>query len=143
MVSQVRILLNIIQLDEQLVHRKFWLYLEQFICDSLTSAFTHYLLDRDLDTTYKEAVAHVARKKLTGRVVQKEGMVTRREIRGKITKRAEDKVEKARNALRRAKIATKKKEKAEINTQKRTKKALFKEVKAYLKARPQLAKSLT
>ena len=66
-------------------------------------------------------------KKLTGRVAQKGGVITVREIRGRITKRAAEK-----------------KAKAEINTRKkRTKKALFKEVKAYLKARPQLAKSLT
>lgn len=65
------------------------------------------------------------------------------EVREKIAKRAEDEVEKARNALRRAEIAAEKKEKAEVNAQKKTKKALFKEVKEYLKARPQLAKSLT
>ncbi len=44
---------------------------------------------------------------------------------------------------RQAEIAAEKKAKAEINAQKRTKKALFQELKAYLKARPQLAKSPT
>ncbi len=142
-VCQARTLLNTIQQDERPVHRKFRPHLEQFICGSLTSAFTHYFLDRDLDATYKEAAARAVRKKLTGRIAKKEEVVNVREIRGRITKRAEDKVEKARNASRRAEIAAEKKAKAEINAQKRTKKALFKEVKAYLKARPQLAKSLT
>ena len=137
-------MLNTIQQDKRLVHRKFRPHLERFICGSLTSAFTHYLLDRDLDATYKEAAARAARKKLTGRVAQKGGVITVREVRGRITKRAEDEVEKARNALKRAGIAAEKKAKAGgINARKRTKKALFKEVKAYLKARPQLATSLT
>lgn len=38
-----------------------------------------------------------------------------REIKGRIIKQAEDGVEKVRNALRQAKIAEEKKEKAEIN----------------------------
>ncbi len=92
---------------------------------SLTSAFTHHLLDRDLDATYKEAAANAARKKITGRAAQKERVITVREIRGRTTKRAE--------------IAAEKKAKAEINARKRTKKALFKVVKAW----PQLAKLLT
>ncbi len=117
--------------------------MERFICGFLTSAFTHYLLDRDLDATYKGAEARATQKKLTGRVAQKGGVVTMREIRGRITKRAEDEVGKTKNALRRAEIAAEKKAKAEINAQKRTKKALFKEVKEYLKVGPQLAKSLT
>ncbi|MCJ1349797.1 hypothetical protein MMC31_008038 [Peltigera leucophlebia] len=142
-VGQARTLLNTFQQGERLVHRKFRPHLERFIRGSLTSAFTHYLLDRDLDATFKEAPARAARKKLTGRVAQKGRVIILREVRGRITKRAEDEVEKARNAVRRAEIAAGKKEKAEIIAQKRTKKALFKEVKAYLEARPQLPKSLT
>ncbi len=142
-VGQARTLLNTIQQDKRLVHRKFRPHLERFIRGSLTSAFTLYLLDQDLDAAYKEAAARVAQKKLTGRVAKKGGVITVCEIRGRITKKAEDEVEKARNALRRAEIAAEKKAKAEINAQKRTKKTLFKKVKAYLKARPQLAKSLT
>ncbi len=141
--SQARTLLNTIQKGKRLVHQKFRPHLWRFIRGFLTSAFTHYLLGRDLDATYKEGAARAAQKKLTGRVAQKGGVITVREVRGKIAKRAEDEVKKARNALRRAEIAAEKKEKAEVNARKRTKKALFKEVKAYLKARPQLAKSLT
>ncbi|MCJ1347006.1 hypothetical protein MMC31_005226 [Peltigera leucophlebia] len=129
--------------DKRLVHRKFQPHLERFIRCFHTSAFTHHLLDRDLDATYKEAAARAAQKRLTGRIAQKGGVITMREIKGRITKQAKDEVQKARNALRRAEIATEKKAKARINARKGTRKALFKEVKAYLKARSQLAKSLT
>ena len=64
-VGQARTLLNTIPQDERLVHQKFRPHGERFIRGSLTSAFTHYLLDRDLDATYKEAAACAARKKLT------------------------------------------------------------------------------
>ena len=93
---------------------KFRPHLEQYIRGSLTSAFTYHLLDRDLDATYKEAAANAARKKITGRVAQKERVITIREIRGRTTKRTEDEAEKPKNALRRAEIAAEKKAKAEI-----------------------------
>ncbi len=89
-VGQARTLLNTIQEDKRLVHRKFQSHLERFICGSLTSAFIHYLFDRDLDATYKEAAACAAQRKLTGGVVQKGEVVNVREIRGKIIKRADD-----------------------------------------------------
>ncbi len=94
-VGQARTLLNMIQQDERLVHRKFRPHLERFIRGFLTNAFTHYLFDRDLAATYKEAAANSAQKKLTGRVAQKGGVVTVHEIRRRITKQAEDEVEKA------------------------------------------------
>ena len=142
-IGQIRTLFNTIQQDKQLVYQKFWPYFEWFIYGSFTSSFTHYLLNQDLNATYKKAAAHAAQKKFTGRVAQKGRVVIIREIRGRITKQAENKVKKAKNALRGAEIAIEKKEKAEIKAQKRTKKALFKKVKAYLKTRPQLGKSLT
>lgn len=82
------------------------------------------------------------KKKLIGRLAHKGRVVTMREIRKRITKRDKYEVEKARNALRQVEIAAEKKEKAKINTQKRTKKTLFKEVRAYLKVRPQFVTSL-
>lgn len=45
-----------------------------------------------------EAAVHVAQEKLTGRVAQKRGVITTREVRGKIAKRAEDEFEKASSA---------------------------------------------
>ncbi len=107
-VGQARTLLNTTQKEKRLVHQKFRPHLERFIRGSLTSVFTYYLLDRDVDATYKEAAAPAARKKLTGWVAQKGGVITVREVRGKIAKRAEDEVEKARSALRRAEIAAEK-----------------------------------
>lgn len=51
-----------------------------------------------------------------------------REIKGKIAKRAENKVEKAKNTLRKAKIAVEKKEKRRLIL-KKDQKVLFKESK--------------
>ncbi len=44
-VGQAQTLLNTIRQNERLVHSKFRPHLERFIRGSLTSAFTHYLLD--------------------------------------------------------------------------------------------------
>ena len=74
--------------------------------------------------------------KITKRAEQKKAVITLLEIKERTTKQAEDKGEKARNALRQPEIDVEKKAKAEITAQKRTKKAWFKEIKAYLKARP-------
>ncbi len=65
------------------------------------------------------------------------------EIKERTTKQAGDEVENTRNALRQAEIAVEKKAKAEINAEKKTKKAWFKEFKAYLKVKLLLATSFT
>lgn len=70
-----------------------------------------------------DAAARAARKKLTGPAAQKGGGIIVREIRGRIAKRAEDEVEKARNALRRAEIAA---EKAEVKRPEKDKKSFVK-----------------
>ena len=54
-------------------------------------------------------------------VAQKGGVISVREVKGRIAKRAEDEVEKARNALRKAEIAVKKKEKRGLMLEKRPK----------------------
>lgn len=102
-------------------------HLEKLIRGSLTSAFTHYFLDWDLDIAYKEAAAARAarKKKVTGQIAQKGDVIIVREVRGRIAKQAEDEVEKARNALRRAEIAAEKKEKAEVNARKKRQKKLY------------------
>lgn len=56
-VGQAPTLLNTIQQDKRLVHQKFRPHLERLIRSSLTSTFTHYLLDRVLDANYNEAAA--------------------------------------------------------------------------------------
>lgn len=47
---------------------------------------------RDLEITYHEAIARAACKKLTGKVVQKGGDITVRDMRAKVTKRVETEV---------------------------------------------------
>ena len=141
-VVQARTLLNTIQQDKRLVHRKFQSYLEHFIRGLLTSAFNHYHLDRDLNAIYKEKAARTAQKTIPRLAAQKRRVITLLEIRGRTIKQAENNVEKTRNALRQTEIAVEKKAKAKINIRKKTKKAWFKDVKVYLKARSWLATSL-
>ena len=83
-----------------------------------------------------------AREKLTGRVAQKGGVITVRDVRAKVTKRAETEVEKAKEALDQAEVAELKKENAMIAAQKKLRNQLHKELKAYLKARPALTNLL-
>ena len=66
-----------------------------------------YCGERDLEITHREAIARAgAKKKLTGRVAQKGGVITVRDVRAKVTyihtRREETEVEKARKALERA-----------------------------------------
>lgn len=58
----------------------------------------------------------MTQKNNTKRVALNEKVVTRRQIRKRITKQAKDKLAKVGNALRQAEIDTKKKEKAEIHS---------------------------
>ena len=60
-------------------------------------------------------------------------------MRAKVTKRAENEIEKVRKVLDRAEAEELKKENARIAARKRLRKQLHKELKAYLKARPALA----
>lgn len=80
----------------------------------MTSFFTYYLFDQDLDATYKKVVAYIINKKLKKWVIQ----VTICVINETITKQAKDKFEKARNTLRRGEINVEKMVKVEVNTQK-------------------------
>ena len=84
-------------------------------------------------------IARAARKKITGRVAPKGGVITVRGVREKVTKIVETEVEKARRALERAEAAELKKENARIAAHRKLWKQLHKELKAYLKARPALA----
>ncbi len=140
-IGQARTLLNTIQQDEWMVYWKCRSHIEKVIHGSLTCAFTHYLLHRDLNAIYKEEAALAAQKEIIKQAEQKRAVITLLEIRERTTKWAEDEVEKTRNALRQAEIAAEKKAKAEINAQKRTNKTWFKEVKVNLKARPRLRTS--
>ena len=140
--SQAQTLINSMKKDHRLVHPKFRPYLDRFIRGSVSNSLRCSIAERDLEITYIEAIARAARKKLTGRVAQKGGVITVRDVRAKVTKRAETEVEKARKVLDRAEAAELKKENARIAAHKKLRKQLHKELKAYLKSRPALAKLL-
>ena len=84
----------------RLVHPKFQPYLDRFIRGSVTNSLQCSIAERDLEITHREAIARAARKKLTGRVSQKGGVITVRDVRAKVTKRVETEVEKARRGFR-------------------------------------------
>ena len=83
-----------------------------------------------------------AQKKLTSKVAQKKGVIMVQNVYAKVIRREKTKVEKARKALERAKVAELKKENTKIATHKKLWKQVHKEFKTYLKARPVLGKSL-
>ena len=140
--NQAHTLINSMRRNQRLVHPKFQPYLDRFIWGSVTNFLRCSIAERDLEITHREAIARAARKKLTGRVAQKGGVITVRDVRAKVTKRVETEVEKARKALDRAEAAELKKENARITAHKKLRKQLHKELKAYLKARPVLANLL-
>lgn len=93
--------------------------------------------------TYEETTTYAAPKKLKRQIAPKGGMITVSDLREKITKRAEDKVEMTRNVLKPAEIVVEKMEKTEIHAQKEKKNPLLKEVKVYLRPRLWLIKLLS
>lgn len=75
--SQAQILINTMKKDHRLVHPKFQPYLDRFIRGSVSNSLRCSIAERDLEITHSEARA---RKKLTGRVAQKGGVITVRDI---------------------------------------------------------------
>lgn len=117
--NQANTLINSMRRDQRLVYPKFQPYLERFFCGSVTNSLRCSIAERDLEITHREAIARAARRKLTGRVAQKGGVITVRDVRAKVTKREETEVEKARKALERAEAAELKKENARIGAHKK------------------------
>ena len=140
--NQAHTLINTMKKDHRLVHPKFQPFLDRFIRGSVSNSLRCSIAERDLEITHREAIARAARRKLTGRVAQKGGVITVRDVSAKITKRAETEVEKAMRALDRAEAVELEKENARIAAQKKLWKQLHRELKAYLKARPTLANLL-
>ncbi len=81
------------------MHPKFRFYLDRFIRGSVSNSLRCSIAERDLEIKYSEAIANAARKKLTGRVVQKRRVITVWDVQAKTTKQAESEVEKAKKAL--------------------------------------------
>ena len=97
--------------NERLVNRKFRPYLERFIQSSVTNAINRIIAERDLEITHREAIAQAARKKLTGKIAQKRGVILVRDVYVRITKRNANEVKKARKALEQAEAAEARKKK--------------------------------
>ena len=112
--SQAQMLINNMKKDHRFVHPKFWPYLDRFIRGSVSNFFRYFIVKRNLEIIYSEAITHAACKKLMDRVAQKRGVITVRDMGAKITKRAENEMEKARKALDRAEAAELKKENVKI-----------------------------
>ena len=74
--NQAITLINSIKRDQRLVHPKFQPYLDRFIHGSVTNSLQCSITERNLEITHHEAIARAVRKKLTGRVAQKEGVIT-------------------------------------------------------------------
>lgn len=68
--------------DQRLVHPKFQPYLDRFVRGSVTNSL-------------RSDIARAARRKLTGRVAQRGGVVTVQYVRAKFTNGLETEVEKA------------------------------------------------
>ena len=58
------------------MHFKFRPYLDRFIRGFVTNSLRYFIAERDLEITYREAIALAARKKLIGRVAQKRVVIT-------------------------------------------------------------------
>ena len=117
--NQAITLINGMKRDQRLVHPKFQPYLNRFIRGSVTNSLRCSIAEHDLEITHCEAITRAARKKLTGRVVQKGGVITVRDVRAKVTRKEETEVEKARKALERAEVAELKKENTKIAAHKK------------------------
>ncbi len=117
--------------------------MERFIRGSVTNTINQIIAECDLEITHREAMARAARKRLTGKISQKRGVILVEIVHARIAKRNANEVEKTRKALERAQSAKARKKKAWLATQKRLQKQLHKELKAFLKARPALVILLT
>ncbi len=74
--SRAQTLINSMKKDHRLVHPKFRPYLDRFIRGSVSNSLRCSIAERNLEITYSEAITRAARKKLTGRVAQKGGVIT-------------------------------------------------------------------
>ncbi|MCJ1464997.1 hypothetical protein MMC07_003612 [Pseudocyphellaria aurata] len=95
---------------EARVDLTFHVHVDRFMRRSIASAYSCQIAERDLIASYSQAAARTARKKFDGKVAQKGGVITVRDIRAKVTKRADDDVEKAMQVLERAAAVDKKRQ---------------------------------
>lgn len=105
--------------DCQLLHLKFQPYYDKFICGSVSNSFQCFIAKWDLEITHCKAIIWVARRKLTEKVAQKKETITIWDMRVKVTKRVETKIEKAKRDLDWAKTVELKKKNIKIATHKK------------------------
>lgn len=74
--SRAQTLINSMKKDHRLVHPKFRPYLDRFIRGLVSNSLRCSIAECNLEITYSEAMTRAARKKLTGRVAQKGGVIT-------------------------------------------------------------------
>ncbi len=94
--SQDQTLINCMKKNHRLVHPKFRPYPDRFIHGLVSNSLQCLIAKHDLEITYSEAIARMARKKLTNRVAQKRGLISVGDVEANVTKQAESEVEKAR-----------------------------------------------
>ncbi|SLM40452.1 HTH CenpB-type DNA-binding domain [Lasallia pustulata] len=82
-----------------LANERLQLQVNQFIRGSIASVHSLQLSERDLLAIREEANVKASRKKLGGRVAQKSGVITVKDVRAKTMTREQDDVVKARRAL--------------------------------------------
>lgn len=85
--------------DHQLIHFKFWLYLNRFIHSLVSNSLWYSIVKDNLKITYSETITHAACKKLINIIAQKEKVITIWDIQAKFTKQAENGVEKAKKSI--------------------------------------------
>ncbi|SLM35539.1 HTH CenpB-type DNA-binding domain [Lasallia pustulata] len=85
-----------------LANEQLQLQVNQFIRGSIASVHSLQLSERDLLAIREEANVKASRKKLGGRVAQKSGVITVKDVRAKTMTRKQDDVVNARRALARA-----------------------------------------
>ena len=85
-----------------IVDEGFQLHVDRFIKGSITSAHTRQSSERDLMATRQEAISKATRKKLSGNVAQKGGVISVKDVRQKAYQRQETELQKAEKILWRA-----------------------------------------
>lgn len=66
-------LINSIKKDHQLVHSKFWPYLDRFISRSVSNSLQCFIAKRDLEITYSEVLHMQLAKSLQAGLRKKKG----------------------------------------------------------------------
>ena len=114
--------------------------IERFVKGALANAHNSQLTERELAKIHDTATTKAARRRLTGKVVQKGGVVVIEDVRYQKAKRDEDEIAKARRVLERAEAKAKAWQDRVDKTTTRLFKAYGKSTKKVLQTRDNLRK---